>query len=123
MKSKLAKSLELKEGGLAIRFMVQREGHVLPAIAVRFEGEVHAYINQCAHLGLELDVRPGQVFSRSGNTLICAAHGAEYHARDGSCAAGPCFGDPLMRITVIEEDGKVFVDDPICTISRYPADS
>lgn len=89
-----------------------------PAIAVRYESLVRAYINQCAHLGIELDIRPGHVFSQSGDTLICAAHGAEYRAEDGTCASGPCFGEPLARIAIREENGKVFLDNPdyvLCT--------
>jgi nitrite reductase/ring-hydroxylating ferredoxin subunit len=117
LRTKLANSRDLEESGIALRFRVRGDGRLLPAIAVRFEGEVRAYVNQCAHFGMELDVRRGHVFSRSGKTLVCAAHGAEYDAGSGACASGPCFGEPLDRIEVCEENGKVFIDDPNYTLA------
>jgi nitrite reductase/ring-hydroxylating ferredoxin subunit len=112
MKDQIARSIDVQEGGLAVRFSVVCQGVVSPAILIRYEGGVSAYLNRCAHLGIELDIRAGYVFSRKGDTLICAAHGAEYGPDDGRCVSGPCFGDPLSRLGIREEAGNIFLDDP-----------
>lgn len=98
-----------------MRFEVQAQGATLPAFAVRHGGTVKAYINRCAHVGIELDWTPGEFFDRSGLYLICATHGATYLPDSGKCIAGPCRGASLVSLPVLEEDGSVFlkfVDKP-----------
>ncbi|WP_424208346.1 Rieske (2Fe-2S) protein [Sulfuricaulis sp.] len=68
-------SRELVERGHSVRFNVSRHGEVVPAFAVRFNGRVHAYLNQCAHRSLELDWNDGDFFDAFGEHLLCATHG------------------------------------------------
>jgi len=82
----------LPEGGRAVRFDIRRQSHELPAFAVAYDGEVHAYVNICPHRGTSLDWQPGEVFDESGVYLICAAHGALFEPDSGLCIAGPCQG-------------------------------
>ena len=104
----------LQDSGKAVRFEVEYFGERTPAFVVRFRGRVHAYLNRCSHLPMELDWREGEVFDAEGRDLICSTHGASYSADSGRCLGGPCGGAPLVALQVTERDGKVFfkgIDD------------
>jgi nitrite reductase/ring-hydroxylating ferredoxin subunit len=75
---------------------------------VRFEQEVHGYLNRCAHVPMELDWNQGEFFESSGLFLMCATHGALYEPNTGKCAGGPCRGGSLKPIKVIEKEQKIF---------------
>ena len=107
----LGRSVDLQDSGIGIRFTVEQNGERKPAFVIRYEGTIYAYLNQCAHLGIPLDVRPGDVFDGSGGLLICAAHGATYAPDSGACAGGPCFGAPLPSLAVFEDRGRIVLDD------------
>ncbi|WP_019658384.1 Rieske (2Fe-2S) protein [Variovorax atrisoli] len=95
----------LAEGGLAARFSTP-EG--VPAFAVRWQGAVHAYLNQCPHAGGPLDFE-GQVLESSGRFLMCARHGAIFEPDTGKCVGGPCRGARLTPLAVHEKpDGSVW---------------
>lgn len=106
---RLCASDELVEGGAGFRFDVVREGDVSPAFAVRFRGCVHAFMNRCGHLPVELDWEQGRFFDHSGLYLICATHGALYDPESGRCLGGRCNGKGLEAVEVVEHDGEVFV--------------
>ena len=97
------------EGGCGVRFTVDRHGVSEPAFAVRFRGRVHAYLNRCAHVPVELDWQQGEFFDHSGLYLICATHGALYAPESGRCLGGRCNGKGLMVVSVGEEDMVVFL--------------
>lgn len=97
----------LKSGDMGVRFQVKIDGEILPAFAIRHQGNVYAFINQCAHQGVELDWKQGYFFDAEGDFLICATHGARYHPDSGECASGPCVGGELSRLGVVEQDGMV----------------
>ncbi len=103
----LCPSVDLQEGGLAVPFDVQFAGQTCRGFAVRFEGEVHAYVNRCTHVGMELDWQPNQVFDASGAWLICASHGAAYAPDSGACVGGPC-RKALQKIDCSEADNIVY---------------
>jgi toluene monooxygenase system ferredoxin subunit len=64
---------ELALDGLAQRIVAGRK-----VLLVRLDGDVLAYEDRCAHLGLPLS--GGRL---DGTTLICPAHEWEYDARTG----------------------------------------
>jgi nitrite reductase/ring-hydroxylating ferredoxin subunit len=104
----------LQDSGRAVRFEVEYFGEPAAAFVVRFRGRVHAYLNRCSHLPMELDWREGEVFDADGRDLICSTHGATYAADTGKCLGGPCSGAPLVAVQVEERDGKVYfkgIDD------------
>ncbi len=102
----LCHSHDLVEGGLAVPFDVVYAGQTCRAFAVRFEGQVRAYLNRCTHVAMEMDYQPDRFFDESGRWILCATHGAAYHPATGACAGGPCRG-PLVRITLSEQGGVV----------------
>jgi len=107
-------SAALENSGKAVRFEVEYFGEQAPAFVVRFEQRVHAYLNRCGHMPMELDWREGEVFDLTGRDLICSTHGATYAAASGKCLGGPCGGTPMVSLRVEERDGKVYfkgIDD------------
>jgi nitrite reductase/ring-hydroxylating ferredoxin subunit len=103
----LCGSAELSEAGLAQDFDVVYQGRSCRAFAIRFRGQVHAFLNRCSHVALELDWLPGQFFDPEGSHLVCAAHGALFLPDTGACVGGPGRG-PLVKIPVLERDGVVY---------------
>ncbi|GAB3769822.1 hypothetical protein GCM10028796_35530 [Ramlibacter monticola] len=102
----LCNSGELVDGGLAVSFDVNYGGQTCRAFAIRWKGQVHAYLNRCAHVAMEMDWQPDRFFDDSGRWLLCGTHGAVYHPDTGACAGGPCRG-PLVRIATSESEGVV----------------
>ncbi|MDQ7988145.1 MAG: Rieske 2Fe-2S domain-containing protein [Candidatus Dactylopiibacterium sp.] len=95
--------------GSALRFDVQCEGRRQAAFVLRWRGGVHAYVNRCAHVSLELDWNPGKFFDASGDWVICAAHGALYAPESGECVAGPCVGGRLQPLPVAEQNQGIYL--------------
>lgn len=102
-------SADLTEGGAGIRFEVQWYGETAPAFAIRFRGQVRAYLNRCAHVPVELDWQEGAFFDADQRFLICATHGATYEPLTGVCVLGPCRGRRLVPIEIDEVGGEIFL--------------
>ena len=109
VKRLICASTDLADGGDGFRFEVEVEGKPQPAFAVRYAGRVHAYLNRCAHMPMELDWKPGKFFDVWGLHLICSTHGATYAPDTGRCIRGPCFEEGLVPVPIEEGDGRVFV--------------
>lgn len=112
---RVCSSDSLLERGEGVRFEVQAPegpGTPLPAFVIRHGGRVHAYLNQCAHVPVELDWQPGRFLDDQGEYLICATHGATYRPHDGVCVAGPCRGRRLQALDCDEHSGDVWVRRP-----------
>ena len=98
----------LADAGRGVRFEVGYFGAPAPAFAIRHAGRVHAYLNRCAHVAMELDWQEGVFFDSAGRDLLCSTHGATYDAASGRCVGGPCNGRSLVKLRVEERDGQVY---------------
>ncbi len=103
----------LVDGGPGQRFEVHEGGETAPAFVIRHRGRVHAYLNRCGHVPVELDWKPGEFFDLARVYLICAVHGALYDPASGACLGGRCQGRGLTPLAVEERDGQVFLKDPV----------
>lgn len=103
----LCNSADLVDGGQAVPFEVRFNSLIVRAFAIRYAGTVYAYVNRCTHVAMELDWQPNHVFDETGQWLLCATHGAQYHPATGACSGGPCRGG-LQPIACSETDGVVF---------------
>ena len=103
----LCNSAALSNGGRAVPFDVVFAGQTCRAFAVRFQDQVHAYLNRCTHVAMEMDFQPDRFFDDTGNWLLCATHGAAYVPDTGACAGGPCRGG-LVKIALTENEGVVY---------------
>ena len=113
----------LTDGGDGFRFQVRasdiaervggvdhRVDETLPAFLIRHDGVVHAYLNRCAHVAMELDWQPGKFFTQDQTALICASHDAQYLPDTGECISGPCpRGATLIKLHVEEKGGHIFL--------------
>lgn len=97
----------LVEGGDALRFEILTPAGSQAAFVFRWRGGVHAYVNRCEHMPVELDWNPSKFLDASGEWLICATHGALYAPASGECVAGPCVGRHLQALSVSEQNGSI----------------
>ncbi len=102
-------SAELEDGGRGVRFEVDWAGRKTPAFVVRQHGKPRAFLNQCGHVGVELDWNEGAFFDADGLYLICSTHGALYDPATGHCVSGRCNGKGLVPLTVVEENDQIYL--------------
>jgi nitrite reductase/ring-hydroxylating ferredoxin subunit len=103
----LCASADLQDGGQAVSFDLSYGGQTCRAFAIRYRAQVHAYLNRCTHVAMEMDWQPDRFFDDTGQWLLCASHGAAYRPDSGQCAGGPGKGG-LIRIDLSEAQGVVF---------------
>lgn len=99
--------LEKSDG---LRFNIPQLGELVTGFVVRFDGKPYAYINQCAHVPIELDWQEGKFFTVTQDYLICSTHGAQYEPNSGHCVQGPCKGKQLKPLPVEEKDGLITIN-------------
>jgi nitrite reductase/ring-hydroxylating ferredoxin subunit len=103
-------SAQLAERGAGVRFALPELGDRITGFVVRFNGKVYGFVNQCAHIPVELDWNEGDFFNLGQDALICSTHGAQYDPTSGYCFLGPCKGRSLKPLHIIERDSQVLLD-------------
>ncbi len=86
------------------------DGHSL--FAVRKDGLVHVYLNQCPHLSIQLEFMPDQFLDSENYFIQCSTHGALFEIDSGNCISGPCVGDRLTPIESKTENNQIFIRLP-----------
>ena len=104
----LCASASLLERGLAVSFDLLYYRRPARGFALRIEGQVVAYVNQCAHVPVQMQWQEDQFLDHDRRWIICAMHGATYDPRSGDCVAGPCAGARLRSVALEERDGQVY---------------
>ena len=104
----LCASADLIERGRALVFDVLQYGEPVRAFALRYDGEVVAYLNRCLHVPVEMDWQPGVFLDSEQRFILCSTHGAAYEPLDGRCVGGPCGRGRLTAVQVREIDGQVY---------------
>jgi nitrite reductase/ring-hydroxylating ferredoxin subunit len=102
-------SQDLHEKSLGLKFKLPMLGDFASGFVVRYEGKVFAYVNQCAHIPVELDWKEGEFFTVNKDYLICSTHGAHYEPHTGHCVMGPCKGKQLQSLPVVEQDQQIII--------------
>jgi len=98
--------------GRTTKFRLECRGRGVEGFVVNHDGEYHAYVNRCPHVGTPLDLWPNDFFAEDGRTLVCSTHGALYEPATGYCTAGPCAGDSLSRLPLRREGDTLVVTCP-----------
>lgn len=106
----ICSSAEVSDAGKGFRFNLERYGREVPAFVIRFNGQVHAYLNECGHVPAALDWMPGEFFDDSKLYLICSIHGALYAPDSGRCLDGRCQGRGLKPLPIREIDGLILLE-------------
>ena len=112
----------LKPSDLAFRFQVRAgdiepfpgmnadEDDYLPAFVIQFGDHYFAYLNRCAHVAMELDWNPGEVFDSKRELIVCATHYAVYQPTTGECLTGPCpKGSKLIALPIQVHDDGIYL--------------
>ena len=81
----------------------------LAIFLVKQENNIYAYRNQCPHTGINLNWQPDQFLTYDNHFIQCSTHGALFRIKDGYCVRGPCKGDFLQPVTLINKDGQLFL--------------
>lgn len=103
----LCASTDLAEKGRAHVWDVLLYGRPARAFVLRFEGQLCAYLNRCAHVPTEMDWQEGQFLDLDKRHILCSIHGAAYEPGNGRCVGGPCVGARLTPVRVQESAGQV----------------
>ena len=103
----LCASTDLAERGRAWVWDVLQYGRPARAFAMRFDGEVVAYLNRCVHVPTEMDWQPGEFLDMNKRWILCSIHGASYEPANGRCVGGPCGTGRLTTVAVQEQRGQV----------------
>jgi nitrite reductase/ring-hydroxylating ferredoxin subunit len=90
-------------------------------ILLRSGDRAVAFLNVCPHAGRRLDWAPGR-FLIDQDRLVCAVHGASFERMTGVCVGGPCRGNALRPIAVVERDGWLLLDETVDAPSIRTAD-
>lgn len=85
-----------------------RDGSRLFAgFVVRDGAAVRGFVDSCPHAGWPLAALDDRYLTRDGRHILCSGHGALFRF-DGTCFAGPCFGDRLSPWPVTVRDREVW---------------
>jgi nitrite reductase/ring-hydroxylating ferredoxin subunit len=101
---RICASEELVDGGDGVRRDAVSKSGERTVFFVRYDGKPFGYLNQCAHVPMELDWSAGKFFESSGLYLMCATHGAIYEPDTGKCVGGPCRGARLRQVKTEERE-------------------
>lgn len=96
-----AKVVGVRSAGAPLELVVVREGET-----------VCAYINECAHNGVPLNLLDDFAVESRGHQMHCDHHYAAFRFGDGYCTVGPCEGESLTRVPVAVHGGRVVVTRP-----------
>ena len=100
---------DLLDGASGAVFPLVYHREPCEGFVVRFRGKVYGYLNRCAHALVKLDWDNPQFFDETGLYLRCSTHGALYRPDTGSCVAGRCEGQGLVRLNVVEQNGYIYL--------------
>jgi nitrite reductase/ring-hydroxylating ferredoxin subunit len=78
---------------------------------VHWGDSFHAYVNECPHMGVNLEWSENRFLNLDGSQIQCAMHGALFRIEDGYCTWGPCRGRSLKSLPLKVSDGLIYLDD------------
>ena len=90
-------------------FSVEVNGQSIAGFVVQQDGELFAYRNSCPHTGSPLDWVEHQFLDLEQAFIQCAMHDARFAIHSGECVAGPCTGDKLSPLKVVQQEQSLFL--------------
>ena len=70
----------------------------------------YAYLNNCPHQNIPLDLKPGIFLNRDKSAIQCSTHGALFNIKNGLCFRGPCIGKYLISIPILIKENMVYFE-------------
>ena len=98
------------EHGQTARLELVFQGRAREAFVLMYEGVPRAYLNECPHWAVELDLGDGHFFDEAAERVYCKNHGALFHPETGVCETGPCLGRSLVRLRLRVDAEDAWVD-------------
>jgi nitrite reductase/ring-hydroxylating ferredoxin subunit len=95
----LAQIDEIDDGG-ALLLTLENNQSPFRIILLRSAGQVFAYVNRCAHLGVPLAAKTEHLYLKPHQNLTCSVHYARFRWSDGVCDYGDCAGESLLSIPI-----------------------
>lgn len=71
-------------------FDFPRNGRTGQGFVIRHNGSFFAYLNQCCHWPVPLDMGDNDFYYAPADRIMCKTHGAVYQPDTGICDYGPC---------------------------------
>ena len=90
-------------------FNVKFNDEEINGFVVHKDGLFFAYRNSCPHTGSPLDWVEHQFLDMDGNLIQCAVHDARFNIENGLCLAGPCTGESLQGLNILQQDNQLFI--------------
>lgn len=90
-------------------FDLHIRGEALSGFLVLKDAQLFAYVNACPHTGSPLDWVEHQFLDMDQEFIQCAVHDARFEVHSGLCIAGPCTGDSLKTLDVIQKDDAIYL--------------
>lgn len=100
------------EPGATRVFEVESRGQKKEAFILHYEGVFHAFLNECPHWSIELDLGDHHFFDEELDRVYCKNHGALFFPHSGVCETGPCLGRSLVRYETTVDGDDVLVTVP-----------
>ena len=91
-------------------FSIDIDGQSIDGFIVLQHGLLYAYRNSCPHTGSPLDWVEHQFLDLDRAYIQCAVHDARFTIDSGECVAGPCTGDRLSPLKVIQQNQSLYLD-------------
>lgn len=91
------------------KFSFERGGETVEAFVANVAGEFVAYVNQCVHIPIPLDLDDNEFFTCDGRFFVCKTHGSVYEPRAGQCIGGPGQGKSLEKLPLAIEGGIIYL--------------
>ncbi len=103
-------SAELTEGG-SRGYRITQGNEEIAVLLVRKKGQVYAYRNLCPHVYIPLEWVEHEFLTEDSSLIQCANHGALFLIESGDCVSGPCAGQSLQALPIVESDGDIYLRD------------
>ncbi|THD74454.1 MAG: Rieske (2Fe-2S) protein [Phenylobacterium sp.] len=88
-------------------FRFRAERWLFAGFVVRAGDLLAGYVDSCPHAQWPLAALDDRYLTRDARHILCSGHGALFRL-DGTCVAGPCYGQRLTDWPVALKDGAVF---------------
>jgi len=76
---------------------------------LRHQSALRAFLNECPHWAVELDLGDGHFYDSELDRIYCKNHGALFFADTGTCETGPCLGRSLQPFDVTVEGDDALI--------------
>lgn len=79
------------------------------AFLLRVGEQLVAYLNECPHWSVDLDLGDQDFYDKAIDRIYCKNHGALFFPLSGTCETGPCLGRSLVALEVTEVGADALV--------------